>query len=70
MSSSVVPTIGNSFSKHAKVTYELWCELEKLIHTTDVKINGHQLDIPTVIGVAKSVALNIPYKTLLFLTLP
>jgi hypothetical protein len=40
---------------HATKTFETWKALQMLIKCQKVELNGQDLDIPTVVAVAKSV---------------
>jgi hypothetical protein len=50
---------------HAAMTYEAWRKLQELVHGQKIEVNGHKLDIATVVAVSKSASLSLTWKYLL-----
>jgi hypothetical protein len=50
---------------HATMTYEAWRKLQELLDGQKIKVNGHKLDIATVVAVSKSASISFTWKYLL-----
>jgi hypothetical protein len=50
---------------HAAMTYKTWRKLQELVDGEKINVNGHKLEIATVVAVSKSASLSFTWKYLL-----